>query len=118
MLHKHSPWILAVLALLFIGVLTAGFYFWGPGRGSANSTVNSDLGLTLIGGTFAGLAGGIVALAIFRFERDVAAAQERAQLRLILGIERDLTGIDLCGQELSNIYLRRKKAGGCELLRL
>jgi hypothetical protein len=99
---KRLTWLLVgAFTLLFLMLIIPGIVLWGPARNSSNSAANSDLGLTLIGGSLAVLGGGIVASSVFWLERQAAKAQEQAQLRLMLGVQNDLIGIDLSKTDIS-----------------
>jgi cbb3-type cytochrome oxidase subunit 3 len=104
----------APLAGLLAVVLTVGMAMWWSARGEPGAT--SELGVALMAGVF-------IAVAVFAFQTavedrrradaDVQEARRRAdaerqQLLLMLGLQPNLTGIDLHGRDLQEVYLARK----------
>jgi uncharacterized protein YjbI with pentapeptide repeats len=107
-----------VLAVALIGVGTA---LWATRYGE-DSTANSDLGLTLLGGGMALTAGGLVGYAVFVAERrfDAAlrasdAARERTAVQLALASAPSLEGIDLSGLDLNSLGLHGKQMNRARL---
>jgi uncharacterized protein YjbI with pentapeptide repeats len=106
-----------VIAFVTIAVATlvAGVVLWWPQSGQA-STANSDLGLTLIGGSLALTAGGAVGFIVMRAEQQFDSAmrrdQSRRDLRLALGTATSAEGVDLSNQDLSGQWLREKRLSG------
>lgn len=95
-------------------VLFAGLLLWGYNRHEVGA--KSNLGAALLAGTLAAVAvfavqadldAGRQAAALHAArERDAAA--DRQWLQLTLGINRDLTGIDLQHMDLTEFYMRGK----------
>jgi uncharacterized protein YjbI with pentapeptide repeats len=122
----------ASLAGLLAVVLTAGMAMWWSSRREPGAT--SELGAAL-------MAGVLIAVAVFAFQtavedrrraaadtleeqrRAVADAQEarrredaeRQQMLLMLGLQQNLTGIDLRGRDLQEVYLARKILNDAQL---
>jgi uncharacterized protein YjbI with pentapeptide repeats len=101
--------ILGGITLLAIAVVP-GFWLWWPSR--ADPACRSDLGVNL-------LTGALVAFAVFalqvvvqnsldRLEDDRRQQAEQQNLLLQVGLRKDLTGIDLDGEDLRSAYLYGK----------
>jgi Pentapeptide repeats (8 copies) len=88
--------------LLFLALVTGGFYLWWPPGGQPNRS--SDLGAALVSGS-------VVALALFFLETQANRRSEKANrqdLQLTANRQDDLTGIDLSGSNLAGFLLREK----------
>jgi uncharacterized protein YjbI with pentapeptide repeats len=111
LLWPEVPWRIAVLIVV---VLVFGLGLWWNYR--MEQGAKSNLGTALVAGT-------LVALAVFAFQANIEAHRqalteraqaeqrrvaERQSLQLTLGLQRDLTGIDLTGRDLTEFYLRGK----------
>jgi hypothetical protein len=101
--------------------LLGGFLLWRPEHGGP-STAQSDLGLKLVGGGLALVAGYVVSRAVFvaqgRIDRELRRnedAHARANRKLMLSMQSDLRGVDLRGQDLSRMYLRDKNLKRADL---
>jgi uncharacterized protein YjbI with pentapeptide repeats len=91
----------AIIAVLALGV----WLWWPPG---ADADRSSELGATLIGGA-------VVAIAVLYLERQVSSEAERRELRLQLGLQNSLAGIDLRNRDLSGFHLAGKDFRGANL---
>ena len=113
--------IVAVMCLVLALTVIPGVWLWWPSRRDTDQ--RSSLGAAL-------LTGAVVSFAVFAVQivfdarlRDIDAqrqadqdrraelqrvAADRAALQLTVGLQHDLTGIDLTDRNLSNFYLSRK----------
>lgn len=112
---------LIAFALVTVPLIGGGFLLWLP-ESDGSSTAQSDLGLTLMGGGMAGLAGFAVAMVIFNAERRLGhALRQREQaaevenLKLTLSMSHSLQGIDLRGRNLTGATLRQKRLDNADL---
>jgi uncharacterized protein YjbI with pentapeptide repeats len=110
--------------LLFgLGLVAGGFTLWWPQR-SGPSTAQSDLGLALLGGGLAVVAGFLVSLAVFSAQRRLDATlqateerHERENLKMALSMADDLRGVDLHGRNLEGLRLVEKQMDGANFER-
>lgn len=97
-------WIVPAVAV--VAVLAVGLWLWWPPGAAADR--HSDLGVTLIGGA-------VVALAVLYLERQFTRGAERRDLRLQIGLQNNLAGIDLRRRDLSGFHLAGKDLRGANL---
>jgi uncharacterized protein YjbI with pentapeptide repeats len=113
---------------VLLAVVVPGLWLWWPGRREARN--RSDLGVALMTGTlvaFAVLAVQILfELRLDRLEKERQVAQdarneilrrqaEHQSLGLAVGLQHNLTGIDLRGRDLSGLFLGRKRLKDAQL---
>ncbi len=97
-------WVVPTIAIG--AVLAVGLWLWWPPGAEPDRC--SDLGTALIGGA-------VVAGAVLYLERQFSRAAERRDLRLQLGMQKDLSGIELRMRDLSGFNLVRKNLQGADL---
>jgi uncharacterized protein YjbI with pentapeptide repeats len=102
-LRSIWPEVAPAVAFCVGAIFLAGLVLWWANR--SDSGAKSTLGAALLGGT-------LVAIAVFGIQADLDAgrqvAAEQQALRLTLGLQQDLSGIDLAGNDLTSFYLRGK----------
>jgi uncharacterized protein YjbI with pentapeptide repeats len=113
-----SPWtILAVGAALLAATVVPGLYLWWPTR--SKELAKSDLGLALMTGAL--IAFSVVLLEFLlaqranRLESERQGESEKQALQLLVGRQRNLSGIDLGGEVLNDFYLNGKDLTGANL---
>jgi uncharacterized protein YjbI with pentapeptide repeats len=91
------------LPLLVALIFVIGMVLWWAGRRDEGS--RSNLGAALLSGT-------LIAVAVFGFQWSAEQQRQRLAARqsiqLTIAFQKDLTGIDLSGADLSRLYLRGK----------
>jgi uncharacterized protein YjbI with pentapeptide repeats len=93
-------------AVIVSAVLAGGIWLWYPPSHDPNRY--SDLGVTLIGGA-------IVAVALFYLEQQFSRGAERRDLRLQLGLQKDLSDADPRDRDMSGFSLVGKNFKGADL---
>jgi hypothetical protein len=91
-------WILPVIVFVFVAVIGATLLLVPGGR---ESTLNTDLGVALIGGA-------IVAVAVLYLQERLSSAAEKRNLQLQLGLQDRFPGIDLSYRDLSGFHIPDK----------
>jgi hypothetical protein len=108
-IQRMRPWIVPLGPIYVVALLALGLWLWlwcAPG-GAPNKY--SDLGTALIGGA-------LVAIAGFYLEHLISSNAEKRALRVQLGLQKDLSEIDLFKRDLSGFHLANKKFKGANLV--
>jgi hypothetical protein len=111
----------ALFLVVAVGLVGGGLALWLPERGGP-STANSDLGLALLGGGLALIAGYLVSRAVFvaqaRIDRELRRAEEHRQRenqRVMLSMTEQMPGADLRDADLGDLIWRHKNLTGANL---
>jgi uncharacterized protein YjbI with pentapeptide repeats len=92
---------------LFLAILAIAFPLW-----RSPHTGRSRLGSGLLSGLVVAAAVGFAQIAVDERLDDIRQEQEEAQRRqtflILINLQRDLSSIDLAGEDLTELYLRRK----------
>jgi uncharacterized protein YjbI with pentapeptide repeats len=104
-------WVIWLIgALILIVAVAPGMYLWWPTRGDL--AARSDFGVNLVTGALVALAIFVLQL-LFELRIDTLDTQRQAQanrqnLELTIGLQHNLTGIDLTGKPLGHFYFYGK----------